>query len=210
MPRRHTTEPRKTPKQRRSQDTVDAIVEAATRICRERGYEATNVNAVAELAGVSVGSLYQYFPSKEALVAELGRRHGLNMLAVFKDGLAEIGVLPIQDAVFGLVRRLVAAYAVDPQLRRALADVPSAVRAIETPDFDAMLHEWVVGYFEFHRDKIRPTNLRLAARVLQIAVEPVVLRLTVVDAFQGTDREEAEKELAALIIGYLATHTRFG
>jgi hypothetical protein len=51
---------------------------------------------------------------------------------------------------------------------------------------------------------IRPTNRRLAARLLKTAVEPVALQLTVVDAFQGTDRAEAEQELAALIIGYLA------
>jgi AcrR family transcriptional regulator len=77
--------PRKSPSQSRSKDTVDAIVAAATRILRERGYAQTNVNRVAERAGVSVGSLYQYFPSKEALVAEVARRHSTRMIDAFQD-----------------------------------------------------------------------------------------------------------------------------
>jgi len=203
MPRRNTVEPRKTPKQRRSQETVDAIVEAATRICRDQGYDATNVNEVARVAGVSIGSLYQYFPSKEALVAEIGRRLGVKMLDVFQDGLADLAFLPLEDAVSGMVKRIIAAFAVDPALRRALADVPSAVRAIDVPDFDDMLTEALTAYFAFHRDTIRPTNHRLAARLLQTAVEPVALRFAIVDGFAGAEREEAEKELAALILGYL-------
>jgi AcrR family transcriptional regulator len=202
MPRRAQTEPRKIPQQKRAQATVDAIVEAATRICREAGYEATNVNDVARVAGVSVGSLYQYFPSKEALVAEVGRRLGLRMLEVFRDGLTELAFLPLEDAVLGVVRNLIAAFGVDPALRRALSDVPSAVRAIQAPDFDDELTEMLVGYFDFHRDRFRPTNHRLAAKILQTAVEPVALKLTL-EGFRDTDSEEAERELAALIVGYL-------
>jgi AcrR family transcriptional regulator len=202
MPRRTPVEPRKTPKQRRAQDTVDAIVEAATRICREQGYEATNVNEVARVAGVSVGSLYQYFPSKEALVAEIGRRLGVKMLDVFQEGIAELAFVPLEQAVAGIIKNLIAAFAVDPPLRNALAEVPSAVRAIDVPDFDDMLADALTAYFEFHRDTIRPTNHRLAARLLQTAVEPVALRVTL-DGFEGTDRDEVERELAALVLGYL-------
>jgi len=68
--------PRKAPRQSRSQATVTAILDATARILLERGYAAASTNAVAELAGVSVGSLYQYFPNKEALIAALQARHG--------------------------------------------------------------------------------------------------------------------------------------
>jgi AcrR family transcriptional regulator len=54
---------------------VDSIKEAATRILKEQGVEGFNTNAVAEKAGVSIGSLYQYFGSKEALIAEIKREH---------------------------------------------------------------------------------------------------------------------------------------
>ncbi len=63
--------PRKVPKQARSLATVSAIVEAAARILEEEGHAGFSTNAVAERAGVSVGSLYQYFPSKAALIGAL-------------------------------------------------------------------------------------------------------------------------------------------
>ncbi|HET6608962.1 MAG TPA: TetR/AcrR family transcriptional regulator [Rhodopila sp.] len=63
--------PRKAPKQARSLETVAVIVEAAARILEERGHDGFSTNAVAERAGVSVGSLYQYFPSKDALIGAL-------------------------------------------------------------------------------------------------------------------------------------------
>jgi AcrR family transcriptional regulator len=67
-------DPRKRPRQRRSEATVDAILEAAARILESDGLDALTTNAVADRAGVSVGSLYQYFPGKTALLAELIRR----------------------------------------------------------------------------------------------------------------------------------------
>lgn len=66
--------PRKSPSQRRSVDTVEAILEAAVRILRRHGYAGLTTRRVAEVAGVSVGSLYQYFPNRQAIVAEMVRR----------------------------------------------------------------------------------------------------------------------------------------
>ncbi len=66
--------PRKAPRQARSLATVAAIVEAAARILEEAGHAGFSTNAVAERAGVSIGSLYQYFPSKDALIGALVRR----------------------------------------------------------------------------------------------------------------------------------------
>jgi AcrR family transcriptional regulator len=63
--------PRKAPKQARSLETVKIIVEAAARILEERGHDGFSTNAVADRAGVSIGSLYQYFPSKDALIGAL-------------------------------------------------------------------------------------------------------------------------------------------
>lgn len=68
------TQARKQPRQARSAATVDTLLEAAARILETAGLEAFNTNAVAEKAGVSVGSLYQYFPAKQALLAALIRR----------------------------------------------------------------------------------------------------------------------------------------
>jgi len=62
---------RRVPTQRRSRETVDAVFEAAIRELARGDAEAVNVNRVAEVAGVSIGSVYQYFPSKEVLLSSL-------------------------------------------------------------------------------------------------------------------------------------------
>lgn len=67
-------QPRKYPKQKRSQELVEALVEATARVFLERGYDEMSLSHVAERAGVSVGSLYQYFPHKEALLVALIER----------------------------------------------------------------------------------------------------------------------------------------
>lgn len=67
-------DPRKRPRQARSVATFEAILESAARILESLGFAGFNTNAVAELAGVSIGSLYQYFPSKDTLIVELIRR----------------------------------------------------------------------------------------------------------------------------------------
>jgi AcrR family transcriptional regulator len=66
--------PRKRPVQARSKDTVEFVVEAAARVFRREGFAATT-NRIAREAGVSVGTLYEYFPNKQALLAELAERH---------------------------------------------------------------------------------------------------------------------------------------
>jgi len=65
---------RRKPKQARAQDTVEIILEATARILRKQGREALNTNYIAECAGISVGTLYQYFPNKEAILVAMGRR----------------------------------------------------------------------------------------------------------------------------------------
>ena len=66
---------RKRPRQQRSQETVDRILDTAARLFDELGYRSTTTNHVAEAAGVSIGSLYQYFPNKDSLLVGLGDRH---------------------------------------------------------------------------------------------------------------------------------------
>ncbi len=68
-------EPRKSPVQRRSQSTVEQILFAAAQVFETHGYAAGTTNRIAEKAGVSIGTLYQYFPSKEAVAAALLEKH---------------------------------------------------------------------------------------------------------------------------------------
>ncbi|MFC5746207.1 TetR/AcrR family transcriptional regulator [Actinomadura rugatobispora] len=67
--------PRKSPRQKRSAQTREQILEAAARVFVEHGHAAGTTNRIAEAAGLSIGSLYQYFPNKDAILLELARRH---------------------------------------------------------------------------------------------------------------------------------------
>jgi AcrR family transcriptional regulator len=71
QPQDQRTRPRKQPRQARAQHTVNAMIEASARILEEQGHGGFTTNAVAELAGASIGTLYQYFPDKDALLGAL-------------------------------------------------------------------------------------------------------------------------------------------
>lgn len=97
-------QPRKTPSQRRSQVTVEAILDATLQVLRREGLARFTTTRVAEVAGVSVGTLYQYFPNKRALVAEVVRRHMALIERQLVSALDGGGDLDTQ------ARRLVAAF----------------------------------------------------------------------------------------------------
>ena len=75
MQRQVRTTPRKRPRQERSRATVETVLEATARVLVKHGFDGLTTNLVAETAGVSIGSLYQYFPNKAALVGALIEKH---------------------------------------------------------------------------------------------------------------------------------------
>jgi AcrR family transcriptional regulator len=101
-----TARPRKTPTQARSQVTCEAIVRAAELVLEEHGADGLTTTRVAKKAGVSVGSLYQYFPHKDALVAALVERYMLQLREAFLQALQLGGALPLDILIEGLLRML--------------------------------------------------------------------------------------------------------
>ena len=92
MAQRPLTKPRKQASQERSRATVEALVEATARILVRDGFDKASTNRIGQEAGVSIGSLYQYFPSKEALVVALIQRHNRQLMAVVYAALDEVEV----------------------------------------------------------------------------------------------------------------------
>ncbi|MBZ2188480.1 TetR/AcrR family transcriptional regulator [Alcanivorax sp. JB21] len=115
--------PRKKPRQRRSQATWEAILDAAAQVFGQQGYAATT-NTVAERAGVSIGSLYQYFPNKDALLMALAERHiseaGLVLQETFAGLLRDEPDLP--ETLQRLIHTTVALHEQDPAMHRLLFD----------------------------------------------------------------------------------------
>jgi AcrR family transcriptional regulator len=116
------TAPRKRPRQERSEATVDAILEGAARLFIEEGYIAATTNRIAAEAGISVGSLYQYFPSKDAIAVELVRRFRQSRLEALGAQLALVGDKPLEQVVGALFTSFLRAEGIRPELYSVLIE----------------------------------------------------------------------------------------
>ncbi len=111
---------RKRPSQQRSAATMAAVLEAAAQVLEAGGLSAFNTNAVAARAGVSIGSLYQYFPGKDAVMAALIRLEAARFEAELATALEATASLPLPQAVERLVALAVASQTARPNLARIL------------------------------------------------------------------------------------------
>jgi len=172
MARKLQTNPRKLASQERSRSTVDALLEATARVLTKEGYDGASTNRIAEVAGVSIGSLYQYFPSKEALVAAVIDRHTKEVSEVTRNALVKVAARPIEVAAREFVSVAIDAHRVNPKLHGVLAEEIPRVGRLE--NIEANVREGyalVRGYLEVHRDEIDVADLDLAAFVLVTVVE---------------------------------------
>lgn len=108
-PIRRSQTPRKQPLQARSTLTVEAVLEASFQVLEREGYARFTTTRVAERAGVSVGSIYQYFPNRTALIAELLRRHLATVTEAVGAAALAHARAPLLQLVDALVESLVAA-----------------------------------------------------------------------------------------------------
>lgn len=114
--------PRKAPRQARSREMVETILEAAARVFIRRGYASATTNRIAEAAGISVGSLYQYFPSKDAIAVELLRRYRETLIGLVHRHLEQVEETSFESVVRALVGAILRAEGVDPELHRVLIE----------------------------------------------------------------------------------------
>src|SRR5262245_13011013 len=120
--------------QERSRLTVDALLEGTARVLLKEGYDRASTNRIAQAAGVSIGSLYQYFPTKEALVAALTERHTQELADVVLDAMREVSELPLEAGVRALIRSAIDAHRVDPKLHRVLTEQVPRFGRLENVD----------------------------------------------------------------------------
>jgi len=131
--------PRKHPRQARSRASVDAILAGCARVLERGGYESLTTNRVAEAAGVGIGTLYDFFPNREAIVVALAEQRLARLADEVREGLAGADGLDAHRALDRLIRRIVRAVAADRALYRVLLrearflrDSPETRRAVET------------------------------------------------------------------------------
>ena len=186
--------------------TVDALLESTARILVKDGYDAASTNRIATTAGVSIGSLYQYFPSKEALVAGVVERHSQELMQVARDTFLKVAAEPIEVATRGLVAAGINAHRVDPKLHRVLAEeIPHTGRNANIDSVQQRGREFLRGYLEAHRDEIDIADPDLAAFILVTTIEALthsaVLRRP--DLLSDEKVEAFIDEVTGLVLRYL-------
>ena len=194
----HRLRPRKQPRQVRAALTRDRILDAAARVFAEHGYAAGTTNRIAERARVSVGSLYQYFPNKDAILLELLDRH-LDR----PPGPAPDPAGPLPDVVHHLVRASIDRHRDDPRLLRVM--VEQGPRARELLDrVETGGREQVAGIRALlaAQPDVAVDDLDTAAALVVSTVELVVHHLVAEPAAVDPDRLEAE--LVTMLVRYLA------
>jgi AcrR family transcriptional regulator len=136
---RHPAASRRRPQQRRAQQTVEAILDAVMRILKREGAKAVNTNRIAEVAGVSIGSLYQYFPDKGAIFAALHQRHVEEIDRMVEKTLVQNARASLDELMRAMIEAMIEAHRRDPELYDALfAEVPHSANGSE--DFSTRLH----------------------------------------------------------------------
>lgn len=197
--------PRKRPRQARAQATVEAILEAAAHILRDQGYEKASTNRIAERAGVSIGSLYQYFPNKRAIVCELIDQHVQGMLELLIEKLADLAQAPLEQACLETVRAMVSAKQLDPQLHQVFIEqVPRIGMAERVHEISERMGDQVRSFVLLRQEEIRPevlAHLDEAVFVIVQAVEGITHR-TVSHPREMT--ESLAEQTAAMLFRYMA------
>ena len=195
--------PRKLPAQERAKFTVNAIKEAATHILVEQGYEKFTTNKVAERAGVSIGSLYQYFPRKESLIAAIKEDHFSQlrdlMLAAYQQTLDK----PLSEVAKAFVLAALEGHMIEPDLHRVLShELPELGVKEDNNDKDSV-RLLVQTMFEQRRGELRDDlNVALAAKMVSKTVEHLVHE-TVLFEPELLEIGDFSQELVHFIMAYL-------
>jgi AcrR family transcriptional regulator len=188
---------KKQPHQARGRASISAIVEAAAQLLEMQGLGAVNTNLIARRAGVGIGTLYQYFPSKEAVLAELLRRERRDLICEFEAALDQTLGAGLEPTVLALLR-----VAADHQLRRPkLGTALEYVERLlpldqETADINGRIAALVASRL----DQLQIADPELAARDVS------ALARGMIDAsgLAGeTDASSVVRRLAPAVLGYL-------
>jgi AcrR family transcriptional regulator len=197
------TSPRKLPRQERAKETVDSLLQATSKVLIRDGYDHASTNKIALKAGVSIGSLYQYFPNKQALVAELIDRHCEKMATVCREALRASADASLETAVHETVKAMVAAHSIDPKLHAVIKEqVPRVGKLQKLNELHDLMGELVKEQLLRRSARLRVPDVELAA-FLVVEVVDGLIHAAIDPRRKPRDPGRVIAEIADLVLAYL-------
>ena len=198
------TEPRKQPRQARSRATVEALLEATAQVLVAHDYKGSTTARIAERAGVSIGSLYQYFPNLESLVAALVDRHAQGLLKVMDRALEGDEAASLEGGLRALIHAGLDMQRLDPALHRVLMEqLPNVDRLRRARDTSRRLTGLIEAFLCRHASRLAAgREPALAAVVVETSLEAVAHR-AVSDYPSAPEQQRLQDELYDLLLNYL-------
>lgn len=185
--------------------TVDAIVTAGAELFARAGYAHTTTNKIARRAGVSIGSLYQYFPGKDAILSAIFELHQDAVQAAVGRGMEQLAdpAVPLRDAFHTLMGGMVAVHEAEPDIMLALSEENLHLSGAHKQHIDQeALYVGTTADMLERRPEVRRGDYLLMARLLVEAIGHLI-RWVVHDAPGEVDRAAALEELIQMQTAYL-------
>lgn len=170
--------PRKIPRQARARATVEAIIVATAQLLTEQGFDVLTTARAAERAGVSVGSLYQYFPNKQALAAAVVDHYGEKFATSFIQAIEERSDGTLGESVDVMIHAAFVSHPHEPALHRTLIELARRVDRVEkNTQFSNRIARTIERKLARHRDEIAPDlDIADAAALIETVLETVAHR----------------------------------
>lgn len=206
---RRSRTPENKPRQARAQATIDAILEATIRILDRESLDAATTTRIAEIAGVSVGTLYHHFQDRDAILRALQDREFARALGLMQDVLSHDNLASApRQTVERVVRGLASLYQASPALHRVLAiEGLRVVNAQEVHAFDLRVIDVIRGFLLASQEHLRVTNVEAAAFVAYQAVRATMLA-TLLERPPGLDIAVLVDQVVDLVLRYLVRDER--
>ncbi len=195
--------PRKEPTQERSRSTVETILTAAAQILEGIGFDSATTNRIAERAGISIGSLYQYFPNKESLANALVEKFVRNHAEKVEKLLVSMAKKPADEMISEIITEVVSMYFSNLKMLRILAALIPKINMIPS-------------VLETRRRIVQSISKELQARASEIDCKDIdfaaflivnsimgVIQVILYDSSREVDQMELSKELTKMARRYL-------
>jgi len=204
--RKQRLNPRKQPVQHRSKATVDLVLVAAAQVFEAHGYAAGTTNRIAERAGVSIGTLYQYFPSKEAIAVALLERHIADTDHRLHEWVGHMVVEQhsLSEALHDYVTGMLEMHSRQPRLQHILLEETPLPERVHQVLLEAERHaaKTVAGLLRLYPE-VRQTGLEHTCFLVVQSVESLTHRFAAHPDDQFIPRTTFVDEVVTMLVAYL-------